>query len=232
VSLSQDPIIELLNQHFICGWRNINGVEAYAGRSHGHPVCSTATHTSNGAGGRNVQIMIISPERDVLHVLPGYWNPDALRHELEFSLELAKICRQDLPRSEKSDAFLLAHLNHAALHSGLMTRDSELQGFDAMREESIEKSDFKKRGGEGNAERTVDQVMHERMARRPLLKVDEFDLANVIHYGAKFYDHADDGWCPTDHNGSKLVRVPIPVGSGERGPWRVTSDVGETPDTP
>lgn len=218
MSLSQDPIIERLSKHFVCGWRNIHGVEEFAGRSHAHPPDSSAVHTTNGAGGRNIQMIVISPAGDVLHVLPGYWNPDALRHELDFSLELAAIAAKEIPASDKNDAFLLAHLNHAAKHDELLVRDSTLQAFDKHREEGRSDSDFRRQGGEGEATRTVDQVMHERMARRPFLKIGEFDLESVVDYGTQFYDKHGDGCC------EKVVGKPsmpeLPKGSGPSGPWK------------
>jgi hypothetical protein len=217
VSLSQDPIIERLRERFVCGWRNIHGVEEYAGSSHSHPVDSSAVHTTNGAGGRNIQMILISPAGEVLHVLPGYWNPDALRHELDFALELAEIAARDLPRDEKSDAFLLAHMNHAAKHDALLVRDSTLQAFDKHRESQKEGSDFRRQGGEGEAIRTVDQVMHERMARRPLLSIEEFDLAAVVDYGTQFYDKHGDGCC--EGKVGKPTMPPPPKGSGGSG-WK------------
>ena len=217
MSLSPGPIRTLLSEKFVCGWRNINGVETYAGKSHSHPVESTAVRTTNGAGGRNVQIVIISPAREVLHVLPGYWSPEALRHELNFSLELAALAARDLPAAERNDAFLLAHLNHAAKHDGVMAKDSQLQGFDKHKEAREEESDF--RGHAGKVDRTVDQVMHERMARRPFLKIEEFDLAEVVDYGTMFYDKHGDGCC-SGKPGEDSSPLPIPRGEGEPGPWR------------
>jgi len=218
VSLSQDPIIERLSKNFVCGWRNIHGVEEFAGRSHAHPADSSAVHTTNGAGGRNIQMIILSPAGDVLHVLPGYWNPDALRHELDFSLELAAISVAETTPAEKNDAFLLAHLNHAAKHDELLVRDSTLQAFDKHREDSRPESDFRRQGGEGEATRTVDQVMHERMARRPFLKIGEFDLEAVVDYGTEFYDKHGDGCC------EKVIGKPsmpeLPKGTGASGPWK------------
>ena len=219
VSLSQLPIQKRLKEQFICGWRNINGVESFAGKSHSHPVASSAVHTTNGAGGRNVQIIIISPDRDVLHVLPGYWNPDALRHELDFVLELNDVAKSDLPQSEKNDAFLLAHMNHAAKHHELLVKDSKLQAFDERKESRGKESDFRRKGGKGEVTRTVDQVMHERMARRPFLKIDEFDLSKVVDYGTAFYDKHGDGCCE-GVGGKPSMPKPLPEGKGDAGPWK------------
>jgi hypothetical protein len=220
VSLSQVPIQTRLKDKFVCGWRNINGVEKFAGKSHSHPVCSSAVHTTNGAGGRNVQMIIISPNRDVLHVLPGYWNPDALRYELDFALELAAITIQEGSQDDRNDAFLLAHLNHAAKHNDMVSKDSKLQAFDKMKESGNQGSDFRRRGGDKQVARTVDQVMHERMARRPFLKIDEFDLSKVVDYGTSFYDKHGDGCCDKVVGQPTMPKEPIPAGDGPSGPWK------------
>ncbi len=194
MTLSEPKVIEKLKDNFVCGWRNIQGVETYAGKSHDHPVASSALHTTNGAGGRNVQLIFVAPSGNVLHCLPGYWDPDGLVHEIEFILELAKLESSDLSMLEKRDQFQLAHLNHAANHSEQVVKDSSLQGFDKMKEEKSGKSDFQRKT-DGAVMRTVDQVMHERMARRPLLSWDRFDIENVVDYGTRFYDKGGDGCC-------------------------------------
>ena len=194
MTLSQPKILGVLKDQFVCGWRNIQGKESYAGKSHDHPVASSALQTSNGAGGRNVQMLFIAPSGAVLHCLPGYWDPDGMMHEIEFIMELARLEASDIPMLEKRDKFQLAHLNHAARHTEQMVRDSGLQGFDKMREEKVEGSSFRRKT-DGEVMRTVDQVMHERMARRPLVSIEKFDVGTVVDYGTRFYDKGGDGCC-------------------------------------
>ena len=194
MTLSEPKVIERLSKNFVCGWRNIQGVETYAGKSHDHAVASNALHTTNGAGGHNVQMLFVAPSGNVLHCLPGYWDPDGFVHEVDFILELAKLESSGLSLLEKRDQFQLAHLNHAAHHSEQVVRDSSLQGFDKMREEKTNGSDFRRKT-DGAVMRTVDQVMHERMARRPLLNMSRFDIENVVDYGTRFYDKYGDGCC-------------------------------------
>ncbi|MGE4618294.1 MAG: hypothetical protein AAEJ04_00635 [Planctomycetota bacterium] len=217
MTLSEPKVIEKLKDNFVCGWRNIQGVETYAGKSHDHPVASSALHTTNGAGGRNVQLIFVAPSGNVLHCLPGYWDPDGLVHEMEFILELAKLESSDLSMLEKRDQFQLAHLNHAANHSEQVVKDSSLQGFDKMKEEKSGKSDFQRKT-DGAVMRTVDQVMHERMARRPLLSWSRFDIENVVDYGTRFYDKGGDGCCdlekgkPSMPNDKKMKPGKAPGG--------------------
>jgi len=194
VTLSDPKLLGLLHDRFVCGWRNIGGVESYAGKSHNHPVKSTALHTSNGAGGRNIQMLMISPTGNVLHCLPGFWSPVEMFRELELGLELLEIDLSDKSLAEKRDEFLLAHLNHAAKHPRSTVAGSHLQGFDKKRERDQEESDFRRKT-DGEVARTVDQVMHERMAQRPLFSIEKFDIAAVVDYGTSFYDKAGDGCC-------------------------------------
>lgn len=197
MTLSDPNLLKLLHDHFVCGWRNISGVEAYAGKSHSHPVKSTALHTTNGAGGRNVQMLMISPTGNVLHCIPGFWNPKQLLEELQLGLELLEIDLSDKSLAEKRDEFLLSHLNHAANHSRKTVGDSHLQGFDKKRESDQKETDFRRKT-DGSVVRTVDQVMHERMAKRPLFSFEKFDIGAVVDYGTRFYDKAGDGCCDLD----------------------------------
>ncbi|RTZ93201.1 MAG: hypothetical protein DSY81_10725 [Bacillota bacterium] len=224
MTLSEPKLLAVLEKQFVCGWRNIQGKEAYAGKSHDHPVASTALQTSNGSGGRNVQMLFIAPSGMVLHCLPGYWDPDGMMHEIEFILELAKLEASDLPLLEKRDQFQLSHLNHAANHSEQMVADSYLQGFDKMREEKQEGSDFRRKT-DGDVRRTVDQVMHERMARRPFIPIERFDIGTVVDYGTRFYDKGGDGCCDLDKGKPTAPKRMKPPAGGVKkyGGWKKSS---------
>ena len=41
---------------------------------------------------------------------------------------------------------------------------------------------------ENNTFKTVDQVVHEKMAELPFVELDEFDIATFVAYGTKYYD--------------------------------------------
>ncbi len=191
MSLSDKKVLDFLSKYFVCGWRNIKGKEHYAGKSHDHACNNPAVDTTNGAGSHNIQMLIVSPEQKVLHCLPGYWKPQALLHELKFSAKLLGILRK--PRkhdNERNDEFLLAHLNHASSHTRDMRESSHLQGFDESKERKKGNSDFMREACD--SVKTVDQVVHERMAERPFLSVHDFDIGTFVDIGKKFYDaHRD-----------------------------------------
>jgi hypothetical protein len=205
VTLSNDEVLKTLTTKFVCGNKNIKG-EKYSGRSGEHDTDDAAVYTTNGAGPRNMQIFLLSSDGTVLHCLPGFWSPQDLLFEIEFALELDKLWRDsNLTLEAKKARFSEAHLNHVCSHSTKMMSRSKLQGFDAkfekkreekkgdsdfvMSKEEIEKYWDKLPGMKGDQEgmKTCDIVMHERMAARPFVKYDEFDVEKFSDYGLKRY---------------------------------------------
>ena len=71
MSLSQEPAFSTLKKHFVVGWKN-NQREDYVGSSHGYTCDQPAVGTTNGAGPRNMQTFVLSPDGYVLHCeVPG-----------------------------------------------------------------------------------------------------------------------------------------------------------------
>jgi hypothetical protein len=96
-------------------------------------------------------------------------------------------------------------LKHALAHSLDMRTRSHLQGFDEKKERRKGESDFKlepgqqptvtltNRGLKLSDMKTVDQVVHERMAKRPFVPYEDFDVAAYVDYGQLRYDkHEND----------------------------------------
>ena len=70
VTLPNDDVISFLDSRFILAHRNIQK-DSYVGLSHGYSPTQSAVGTTNGAGPRNVQFMILAADETVLHALPG-----------------------------------------------------------------------------------------------------------------------------------------------------------------
>ncbi len=206
MTLSHDVLIRTLNREFVCGFKNIKD-EPYCGKSGKHDPNTPAVVTTNGAGPHNVQIFILNADGIVLHCLPGFWTPDDLLYELQFAQALNRLWKEpQLSREAKDKRFTAANLLHAAHHSLAMRSRSKLQGFDEKKERRKSESDFKvqpgqkptvlvtNRGGLKVSDmKTVDQVVHERMAQRPFLPYEEFDVASYVDYGQLRYDkHEND----------------------------------------
>jgi hypothetical protein len=153
-----------------------------------------------------VQIFVLTSDGVVLHCLPGFWTPDDLLTELQFAQSLNRVWKDlQLSRQTKDKRFKEANLRHAQIHPLAMRSRSRLQGFDEKRERAKAASDFKVETGQAptvtlagrrlklSDMKTVDQVVHERMAQRPFVPYEEFDVAAYVDYGQLRYDkHEND----------------------------------------
>jgi hypothetical protein len=201
VSLSNEMVLNVLKQKFVVGFKNITG-ESYAGKSGRHAPTAPAVETTNGAGPHNVQLFVLSADGTVLHCLPGYWHPQDLVTELRFALELDKLWRNPILATDaKQKQFAQAHREIIRnLPVGLIAR-SHLQSFDAKHEEQKKTSDFRFASGDfrpagatgknKNLKPTV-QVVHERMAQRPFVAYEKFDVEHFSDYGKWRYDKKEE----------------------------------------
>ncbi|MEM7263103.1 MAG: hypothetical protein AAF488_14025 [Planctomycetota bacterium] len=192
MTLSDKKVLPLLQKNFVCGWRNIDGVEKYAGRSGRYTSSDAAVTTTNGAGSKNIQFIVTDSNGQVLLVLPGYWNSKDFRQELEFCLKLNEIANRDLPVNVRNDEFMLAHLNQAVKIAGEVSKNSKLQGFDenAERRKGGDSAFVKKTAKDQKKAglKTVDQVVHEKMAEVPFIRLEDFDIGRFVDYGTRHYD--------------------------------------------
>ena len=201
MSLSNDHVLSVLKNRFVCGFKNITG-ESYAGRSGHHDTDSPAVVTTNGAGPHNVQMFILSADGTVLHCLPGYWAPQDLLFEMQFALNLEKIWKNNsLSQEPKDRMFRQANLINIRYHPREMMERSHLQSFDAKHEEAKPDSDFRFKPGDYRPPlhlakhsnlKTTDQVVHERMARRPFVAYEDFDVEKFSDYGKMRYDKKEE----------------------------------------
>jgi hypothetical protein len=222
VTLSNDTLIRTLNTQFVCGFRNIKD-EPYCGKSGQHDPNTPAVLTTNGAGSHNVQIFVLASDGTVLHCLPGFWSPADLLYELKFAQSLNRI-RTDtyLSQETKEKRFKQANLKHALAHPLDMRTRSQLQGFDEKKERHKGESDFKvqpgqqptvtlaRRGLKLSDMKTVDQVVHERMAKRPFVAYEDFDVAAYVDYGQLRYDkHENDPQRTAPARSRRVASGPI-----------------------
>ncbi|PWU01071.1 MAG: hypothetical protein C5B53_03280 [Candidatus Melainabacteria bacterium] len=192
MSLSQEPTLSALNKYFVCGVRDITG-ESYAGASGRHDNFGNAIVTTNGAGPHNIQIFMLAADGTVLNCLPGYWSTQDLYQEISLAYQLNQIWQnQSLSVGDKQTYFRTMQLAHIQHHSPAMSRRSRMQGFDLQYEkEHRPNSDFFSGYPNGRA-KTVDVVMHQRMAARPFVAYEHFDVANYCDYGKPMYDKEED----------------------------------------
>lgn len=192
MTLPNESVIELLRDQFIVGWSNIQR-ECHVGLSHGYRKDQTAIGTTNGAGGRNVQLAVMAPDETVLHVMPGFWHPDDLVEELRFARRLHRLWLGEHDRATKERMFAAMHRSFVAGFSTDTIARSGWQGFDGREELNRYRSEPRDTvvlDAEGMPVlKPVCVLVHDRMLARPFLKYDEFDFARFVDYGRPFYDN-------------------------------------------
>lgn len=206
MSLSSEPALSILKKHFICGVRDISE-ESYAGVSGVHTTNGQAIDTTNGAGPHNLQLFILSPDGIVLTCLPGYWHSQDLVREMNLAQDLYKVWQDPtLNRFQKNNIFTQMHLSHINQHPQAMVRRSRMQGFDQKYEANhrlyesdtisnpqlIESSYTTGMDLPKAAFKTTDVIMHQRMAKRPFVPFNQFDIAAYVDYGRPKYDKHED----------------------------------------
>ena len=200
MSLSQEPVLSLLKEHFVVGWKNIRG-EDFVGASHGYECTDTAVGTTNGAGPRNTQMYMLSPDGVVLHCLPGFWHPEDLAHELRLGRELYRLWKDKRTKQDKRAMFeRLQRVSMRSQSAGMRAR-SGWQGFDSqnerqrlvMLEPGQQRDTFYYQDGKPERLKPLSVVVHERMIERPFLRIDKFDTEAFIDYGRPYYDNNGGG---------------------------------------
>lgn len=206
MSLSQEPAFSYLKNYFVCGFTDITN-QGYVGTSGRHERQGQATATTNGAGPHNIQMFMLASDGTVLHCLPGYWDPRDLAKEMQFAYQLNKVYADTtLRRSEKEQLFKQMQMKHIEQHPPQMVRRSHMQGFDQQYEahyklntsDAILDAALAKQGmaatghPPGEAFKTCDVLMHERMAKRPFVAFSRFDVERFSDYGKPHYDKNED----------------------------------------
>lgn len=196
----------MLRDDFVVGWTNIRK-SGFVGYSHGYSSKQTSVGTTNGAGGRNTQIFVLAPDRTVLHALPGFWHPEDLARELRFA-KLVAMLWADRTKTRETKERMLARMHRREVYQQPPETyaRSSWQSFDEHAEQrrlSSEIRDTALRNDDGTPFvengrfrlKPLNVLVHERMARRPFVPWDEFDVESFVDYGRYFYDinFADEG---------------------------------------
>jgi len=198
VTLANPAVRTWLKKHAVSGWTN-NEHAAYAGSSNRHSPGDACKTINNGAGARNVQQFFLTSDGRVLDCLPGFWNPVDWLAEATFALALARVADdRTLSADVRNEKFLAAHLARITVARTGIENDSQLQPFD-KRVEKHSGSDFTRAPGLALSKdelKSVYQVFHERMAERPYLPFERFDVAAYVEMGQRHYSYRDAS--PTD----------------------------------
>ncbi|HEB52229.1 MAG TPA: hypothetical protein ENI87_03125 [bacterium] len=199
MTLPDADVIDFISSRFILSHKNIQK-ERHVGLSHGYRPSQSAVGTTNGAGGRNVQFLVLAADETVVHALPGFWHAEDLIHELQLALDLHRLYRADnMSERRKQQMFAMLHATHLRRHGPDERRRGQWQDFDRWREverAQTEERDTFRRAADGSLElRPLVDVVHERLLARRFRKLEDFDLEGFVDYGRPFYDnnHQDKG---------------------------------------
>lgn len=190
MSLSLDPTFSVLKEHYIVGWKNI-AREDYVGASSGYGCDQPAVGTTNGAGPRNMQMFMLSGDSTVLHVLPGFWHPEDLAHELQLGRTLHRLWKDKRSTKAKRDMFQRIQKRTLRNLPKAMVSRSGWQGFDAQNERNRLKmlkpgqtrDTFFYKDGKPGKIKPLTTLVHERMMEQPFVKFRRFDTEEFIDYG-------------------------------------------------
>lgn len=193
MTLPDEEVLAFLDENFVLGTKNIQK-ELHVGMSHGYSPKQSAVGTTNGAGGRNVQFIVMAADETVLHVLPGFWHKEDLLAELRLALEIDKLYRSDsVSMRRKLEMLPLLHQAHLRRHGDDEQRRGDWQSFDRQYEvERVarEPRDTFYAGADGVLTlKSIPEVVHERMIAHPFEKLAEFDLESFVDYGRPYYDN-------------------------------------------
>jgi hypothetical protein len=158
----------LLNTRFVCAWENIEG-QPVAGASFAHSPRDPAPSCVRGNGEHNVQMLFLTPQGEIFHVLAGYLNPKDLQEELRFALSTF-----DALRTAPTDS-----------REGVITHAHE----EIVKK--LEKRSFS--GPLGDWERRRAVADHRFAGKHPLLAVDAFRPEMLVENGKSFFGSSTGG---------------------------------------
>ncbi len=234
--------MSVLRNELVCGYKDISR-ESYAGFSGKHDVGGQAIRTNNGAGPHNLQMFVLAPDSTVMHCLPGYWAPADLVREIEFAGRLHDVWTdRRMSNSQKNEQFRVMQLAHIDEHPRQMVTRSRMQSFDMEHEAKfnlnnsdtikdrgraygVNSEDMRAKRAAMGAFKTTDQLLHERMAKRPFVSYTNFDVAQYADYGRPLYDKNEDF---RDANGRFVENGRVIEGPPQRA--RQKELLGKVPD--
>jgi len=188
VTLPNKNVMPLLRNNFVMAFKNIDGKTRYAGKSNKHMPTMAAQKIYNCTAAKNIQMFILTEDGKIVHCLPGFWDVKPFIAEVQFAMKLNKIYKSKMSIADRNEKFLDAHLTHALHHDAKTIGASKHQGFDKKYLERTGNKDFQRaKGFQSKGLKRSDQVMHERMAERPFLAFEKFNVAKFVEMGRRVY---------------------------------------------
>ena len=108
MSFSNKKIQSLLRGKFVCARLNTEGHKC-SGGSFAHEPKSPAGFVGRGLGEKNVQLLMLTPKGELLHVVSGYIDTDGLERELKRGLAIWKQVQGKKTAKAKKAVIRAAH---------------------------------------------------------------------------------------------------------------------------
>ena len=110
VTLSDRKVKSQLTKQFVCAWGDVDG-DPNAGASFAHAPSDPPATCIRGNGEHNMQILMLTPDGELLNAVAGYLSPEELREELDLALKIWKglaalELERDPPQGDPDDARL------------------------------------------------------------------------------------------------------------------------------
>lgn len=199
-TLGNDLVVAALREHFVVGRADLERVP-HVGLSLGYDPDQTAMGTTNGAGGRNVQILVLAADGTLVHALPGYWHALDLMPELDLARQLHGLYGSATHTREQKEVMARVLQKGFArnAHSGTTNR-TRWRDVDAATERERARSELRDTLQlDARGKPVVDakgilqlkpllQVVHERLAARPFVAFASFDMEAFVDYGTPLHD--------------------------------------------
>ena len=199
-TLANDLVLEELRDHFVLGRGDLERVP-HVGLSNGYEADQTSMGTTNGAGGRNLQIVVLAADGTLVHALPGFWHALDLLPELELARQLHDLYGSaGHTRAQKQTMALTMHRSFVRRLSVATLDRSRWREEDAKAESERAKvgvCDTFVLDGKGQPQRDaaglvrlkpIVQFVHERLAARLFVKLADFDMEWFVDYGTVLHD--------------------------------------------
>lgn len=139
----------------------------------------------------------------MLHALPGFWHPEDLAAELSFAKEMHQLwLREDISADEKRQEFTTRQLARVEASPLDTFARSGWQGFDRKNElkrlaNGVERDtfvtdlygDYVLNDAGDPVSKPINMLVHERLAARPFVPFESFDVREFADYGRRYYDN-------------------------------------------
>ena len=100
VTFASRSVRQHLGADFVCAWQNIEG-EAVCGGSNAHVMADRVPVCPRGGGEHNTQLVCLSADARVMHVMAGFKDAESMCYALDFVLRLKMFWTGDAGNRER-----------------------------------------------------------------------------------------------------------------------------------